>query len=108
MASTKNVGDIDVSYSGVEAVISSVQSCYTTLQQKIEEMNRRKELIQNYWQSVEASDFYDKMNTVSKYFESFCEHYKMFIDLLNRILDLYEQEEESILEVLKKYEKGSA
>ena len=108
MADLKNQGDIGISYSGVETVIGTVNNCYSELKNKIEEMNKQKKQIPDYWNSIEASNFYDKMDTVSGYFTSFCEHYQMFIDLLNRILDLYEEEENSILEVLKKYEgKGS-
>lgn len=108
MADLKNEGDIGVSYSGVESVIETVNKLYSDLNNKIEEMNKQKKLIPDYWSSKEASNFCDKMDTVSKYFVSFCEHYQMFIDLLNRILKLYQEEEESILEVLKKYEgKGS-
>lgn len=108
MAVLENQGDIDVSYSGVETVISTVEQCFIDLKNKIEEMNKQKKLIPDYWESVEASDFCEKMDTVSGYFDAFCEHYKMFIDLLKRVLELYQKEEESIIEVLKKYEgKGS-
>ena len=70
--------------------------------------NNQKKQIPDYWTSVEASDFCDKMDTVSEYFESFCEHYQMFIDLLKRVLELYEKEEDSIIAVLEKYKGGSA
>ena len=108
MAELNNQGDIGVSYSGVETVIETVNNCFSELQNKINQMEKQRKQIPDYWSSKEASNFCDKMDTVSQYFKSFCEHYQMFIDLLNRILKLYQEEEESILDVLKKYEgKGS-
>ena len=106
MANLMSTGDVDISYVGVENVISIVTACYQELQKKIENMNTQKKEIPEYWQSTEASNFVEKMDTVSKYFEDFCTHYEMFIALLNKVLDLYDQEEESILASLQKYQSA--
>ena len=104
MYNTKEVGDIGVNYDGVTNVIEKVTALYSDLKQKIDNLNDKKDHVPDYWESPEASNFVEQMNVVSGYFADFCTHYEQFIELLQKVLDLYQQEEESILTALKKYE----
>ena len=99
----KKVGDIGVSYEGVESVLANVSVLYDQLKVKIDKLNEKKDGISEYWESQEASNFVDQMDTVSNYFSQFCTEYQYFIELLNKVLDLYRQEEKSILLSLEKY-----
>ena len=104
MYDLKNVGDIGVYYEGVTSVLEDVTVLYNELKSKIDDMNQKKEQIPDYWASQEANNFIGQMNVVSDDFVDFCTHYDNFIQLLSKVMELYQMEEESILEALKKYE----
>jgi len=98
-----DIGDIGVEYTGVTSVVSDVSALYDKLRDKIDNLNKRKDAVSDYWKSQEASNFVSQMDVVSGYFNDFSTHYSQFIELLLKVLDLYEQEEESIIAVLQKY-----
>lgn len=103
MYNLTNVGDIGVYYEGVTSVLSDVTALYNELKSKIDELNSRKDHVGDYWISEEASNFVGQMDGICKSFDDFCSHYDNFIELLQKVMQFYEMEEESILTALEKY-----
>ena len=94
---------INVDTASVVSVVAEVQNLYKILEEKIKDLNMKKEGIPDYWTSVEASNFVEQMDKISTYFENFSEHYVIFINSIETILDLYDKEEESIISAINTY-----
>ena len=94
---------INIDTDGVGAVVAEVQKLYEVLQGKIEELDTKRDGISEYWTSVEASNFVEQMRKVSGHFNDFSKHYGIFIDSIKKILELYDEEEESIITAINAY-----
>lgn len=91
------MADIEIETSEVEALISEIEGLYADLSTKIKEVNDKKDGISSYWSSREASQFINKLDTVTKMFASFDKEYNRFIVSLNNFVKMYNNEEDSII-----------
>ena len=100
---SENVNTLEMDFDGVTSVLTEIEEMYTALKEKIENVSQEKEKISGYWTGQEATNFCDKFDTVTKYFDSFCAYYDDFILLLGEIEKVYEDANTRFINALKSY-----
>ena len=98
----KNIG---VNSGEVKSLITDVNATYDKIKEEIETLKKEKNGIEEYWVSEEAGNFTNQVEILLTNFSNFCTRYDNFIEVLNKIMVYYDEEEKSILDALTKYEE---
>ena len=97
------MADIEIKTDEVKSLVTNIDNTYNDLTTKIAELNNKKESIQNFWSSKEASEFINQLDKVSNMFVSFEKEYTIFINSLNNFLKMYDNEEDNFVSTINSF-----
>ena len=89
--------DIGVEVQGVSSVMSGITEVYEDLENKVDEITKKRDVLDEYWECQEAGEFVQQMNVVINSFADFSTHYGQFMKSLAKIMEIYGTFEEDIL-----------
>lgn len=88
------------SASNVQANVSLLKETYIELENKLAEMNVKKDQLSQFWSSTEANRFSANLLEVSQAFIKFKEKYDGYLEFLDSVITAYSNDSLSFLSTI--------
>lgn len=85
----------------VSSTIEGFSEITTSLVDKIEELNSKKDNLSSFWSAKEATAFANQLAKVQTNLSKFMEKYEGYLSLLNSVLTSYQTDEAAFLATIK-------
>ena len=94
------MANINVDTEHVTEVAKTVSETYTELKNIIDEIEKKRNAIPDYWSSTEADYFSGELKKVDTLFGTFKTQYLVFMNSLANVVSTYDAQEEDFLNAL--------
>ena len=98
---------IEFSASSVKTTINGLTNTYQSLTEKLDELNKEKEKISEFWDSDEAMRYLEKLENVTIHFNKFKDKYDNYLSLLESTISTYEKDQQNFMQTVNTLSKKS-
>ena len=92
--------NINVDTAKVLEIATTVSKTFDDLKTKIDDIAKKRDLINDYWSATEADYFISELAKIDTLFTKFSKQYDKFSDSLKNITSSYDDQEKKLLDAL--------
>ena len=92
--------NINVDTAKVLEIATTVSKTFDDLKTKIDDIAKKRDLINDYWSATEAEYFISELAKIDTLFTKFSKQYDKFSDSLKNITSSYDDQEKKLLDAL--------